>query len=237
MATTSSPDREGDRVLPSGAELGNFLKNPVLLFSHQARELLPIGAVTSLELMATGIKARWTWLKDDPFAMRCQNAWDQGMLRAASIGFIPKEMTPNDSGGMNITRWELLELSLCAIPANPQATRTLKALGLLTETEAIRLPDESVIEIEGPMDVAAATIARVVSEAMAIRVAGALTPIYAGVEIEGSPKADEWELEIETPASLDVEPKAICAAVRTSVGMIVKEEITAAMNYARGRVD
>jgi hypothetical protein len=65
-----------------------------------------------------------------------RNAWEQGIVRAASIGFIPLQLKPNDLGGEDYLTWDLMEISLVPLPANPEAVRRLKALGL-TPREAI----------------------------------------------------------------------------------------------------
>jgi hypothetical protein len=38
------------------------------------------------------------------------------------VGFDPIEVQPNGKGGFNYDKWELLELSIVAVPANPGAT-------------------------------------------------------------------------------------------------------------------
>lgn len=129
--TTINPDREGDRVIPEGGDFTDFLRNPVLMWAHGGRDgyaSVPIGTVSSLEVMpGKGVKAAWKWLEGDPFADRIKNAWDQGVVRASSIGFKPVKVTPNGQG-LDHEKWELLELSLCAIPMNPEAVRTIKGL-------------------------------------------------------------------------------------------------------------
>ena len=44
-----------------------------------------------------------------------------GVLRAVSVGFDPIEFKPNKAGGLDYDKWELMELSLVAVPANPGA--------------------------------------------------------------------------------------------------------------------
>ena len=44
-----------------------------------------------------------------------------GILGAVSVGFRPIEWTPTRGGGQTFTAWELLELSLCPIPCDPDA--------------------------------------------------------------------------------------------------------------------
>jgi HK97 family phage prohead protease len=145
MISTINPDREGDRVVPEGGNFANFMKSPVLMWAHGGTDgyaSVPIGSVTALEVMpGHGVKAEWKWLEGDPFADRIKNAWKQGVIRASSIGFKPITYMKNGTGN-DIETWELLELSLCAIPMNPEAVRSLKALGLMDSSEVLRMDDE-----------------------------------------------------------------------------------------------
>ena len=145
MISTINPDREGDVVVPEGGNFANFMKSPVLMWAHGGSDgyaSVPIGSVTALEVMpGHGVKAEWKWLEGDPFADRIKNAWKQGVVRASSIGFKPLTYQKNGAGN-DIETWELLELSLCAIPMNPEAVRSLKALGLMDGTEVLRMADD-----------------------------------------------------------------------------------------------
>ncbi len=133
IVTTKDRDRDDDRLMPEGADLTAFRKNPALLWGHDYSEL-PIGTVERISAEADqGLRARWRWLEGDARAERVKNAWRQGVVRAASVGFIPRREEPNEFGGRDVIAWELLEISLVAIPANPFATRVLKNLGLLAD--------------------------------------------------------------------------------------------------------
>jgi len=158
--TTINPDREGDRVVPEGGDFANFMKSPVLMWAHGGADgyaSVPIGSVTALEVVpGQGVKAEWKWLKGDDFADRIKNAWQQGVIRASSIGFKPTVSMKNGTGS-DIEKWELLELSLCAIPMNPEAVRSLKAMGLIDERaeEALhissideKVADEKAVQVE-----------------------------------------------------------------------------------------
>lgn len=127
--STINPDRVGDRVIPEGGRFEHFMKNPALLWGHDYGSI-PIGTVTRLDVVpGAGIRASWRWLEGDAFADRVKNAWTQGVIRASSIGFRVLESARNaETKGEDIASWELLELSLCAIPMNPEAVRTLKGL-------------------------------------------------------------------------------------------------------------
>jgi len=130
LVSTEGLDRDQDRLLAAGARLDAFERNPVVLFAHNHRDV-PIGRATAVRSVpGRGVRASWRWLEGDPFASRVRNAWDQGVLNACSVGFIPGESTPNDAGGRDFSSWELLEFSVVPVPANADAVRTLKALGL-----------------------------------------------------------------------------------------------------------
>jgi hypothetical protein len=64
------------------------------------------------------------------------HCYKTGMLNAVSVGFIPLEWTENKTG-YDITKWELLEFSAVAVPANQDAiAEAVKSFGL----------DESVVK-------------------------------------------------------------------------------------------
>lgn len=134
MATTMAEDREGDIIVPEGGQFDNFLRNPILAWAHDY-SAIPIGTVTQLMVEpGKGIRAAWRWNEGDPFAERVRRAWDQGIIRSASIGFRPLKVSPGDRG-LVLESWELIELSLCPIPMNSEATRVFK--GLLAETPTL----------------------------------------------------------------------------------------------------
>ena len=116
VATTSSVDRDGDVVDPMGVDLKNFLKNPVLLWGHDAYSL-PIGKVTNVNVSSGDITFDAEFAsKENDFAKKVFDLMKGGFLNAFSIGFIPHERE-NEV----ITRSELLEISVVNVPANPEA--------------------------------------------------------------------------------------------------------------------
>jgi HK97 family phage prohead protease len=133
LVSTSTPDRDGDRVIPAGVDVSNFKKNPILLWAHDYTGI-PVGAVTGLEQTGEGWRARWRWNESDDFAQRVKRGWDEGFIRAASIGFLPRKVVGNDHGGYDFVQSELLEISLVPVPANGEAVRQLKQLGLWGNT-------------------------------------------------------------------------------------------------------
>ena len=132
--------RDGVSVDIDGMDFSNYEKNPVVLFAHDysgrtESSGLPIGRTLRLERAADGrIRAEFEFLSGDPFADRVRNAWKRGFLRGASIGWRAIEARPNERGrGIRIVKSELIEWSIVAVPADPDAlrgayTRVMKAL-------------------------------------------------------------------------------------------------------------
>lgn len=62
--------------------------------------------------------AEWVWA-DTENAQLAKQLYDGGFLKTSSIGFIPLQRDESDRS--IITKWELLEWSLVAVPCNPGA--------------------------------------------------------------------------------------------------------------------
>lgn len=127
IASTPAVDRDRDRVMPTGADISNFQKNPVLLFGHvYDAPWAVIGKASDISVSHGDIRFRPELRQpandNDPMTI-VQALWDQGLLRAASIGFSPKEYKDNEHGGRDFTKWELFEISLVPVPANQEALR------------------------------------------------------------------------------------------------------------------
>ncbi len=136
--TTPAEDRMGDVVVPEGGDFTDYERNPVVLFGHD-HYALPIGRTVALKTVpGAGIRADFTWLTNDPIADRVRNAFEQNVLNAASIGFLPVEWEPYGKNSYRFTKWQLLEWSIVPVPANPEAVRTLKQFGLDAPVPVIR---------------------------------------------------------------------------------------------------
>lgn len=122
IASTIATDRVGDVVMPEGAEF----KLPIpLLWQHRHDQ--PIGQVVSAKVTDKGIEIKAKLVKVDApsqLSARLDEAWHSiksGLVRGLSIGFIGKEYSYNDNGGVNFLRWDWTELSAVTIPANAEA--------------------------------------------------------------------------------------------------------------------
>jgi len=137
VISTADADRAGDVIEPAGLlNRDEYLRNPVVLWAHQ-RSLPPIGTCKSLRVERDRIIAETQFAKGVPFAEDVFRLYDQGVLRAWSIGFLPRRARPR-RGGMHVLAWELLEYSAVAVPENPAALTLAVNKGLIQSPELLR---------------------------------------------------------------------------------------------------
>jgi HK97 family phage prohead protease len=121
IASDATPDRMGDVLEAKGCQLDDFRQNPVMLAQHDADK--PIGRWPSIEVKNGRLEALGEFAPEGVSELAdeyCRLA-KAGIIRAVSVGFIPIEYEPRRGGGYLFKRWDLLELSLVSVPANPNA--------------------------------------------------------------------------------------------------------------------
>jgi len=149
--TTEARDRDRDRIKVSGWELENFLKNPVFLWGHDYSSV-PLAAARKVVKRRAPLRLDFvfrfpTEIGLYPFADMILGLYDDGIINASSVGFIPieseplppekgKEDEPEWTRGRLYTKQELLELSGVAVPSNPEALQNS-----LQEVDAFRSLD------------------------------------------------------------------------------------------------
>ena len=134
VASDESVDRYGDIVTVSGWELDNFQKNPIALWGHNSD--LPIGTVPRLWKDGTRLLAEMKLAPPgvDEFVDKLWRFVEAKILRAVSVQFLPTtEPEPIYNSERRFTGFkyvghELLELSLCSVPANAGALSLAKSL-------------------------------------------------------------------------------------------------------------
>ena len=119
VISSKNLDRYGTYIIPKGAQVENFLRNPKVLWYHnkdEAVEKIPIAKTVKLTINEDNIVATTQFNPNDPFSVKVFNAYKDGFLSAWSIGFIPKKYVPvtpenmksiNDKYGLNITEQSL----------------------------------------------------------------------------------------------------------------------------------
>jgi hypothetical protein len=122
----STYDRDlGDDVIVPGAfakSLGTGRRVP-LLFGHDQRQL-PIGHSLDLKEDDRGLFGRFH-LSKTALGTDVRRLLQEGSLNAFSIGYVPKESeTDRKAGVRHLKEVDLLEVSVVALPMNPQALVT-----------------------------------------------------------------------------------------------------------------
>lgn len=140
VANENAVDRMDERLEPSGVDTENFKKNPVLLVDHLYMTRAVVGAVTNVTPEDDGVKftAELARMTDEGLTAAQKETRilvKQGLIGTVSVGFIPlKIRAPEyDNEGRLleppvILQWELLEISIVAIPANAGSTFEMKDL-------------------------------------------------------------------------------------------------------------
>ncbi len=125
-------DRYGDVVIPDGVMLDNYKNNPIALWSHGYEGKMPIGKtdMNSMEITKDYIEANIIFDESsgDEFSKIVANKVRSGFLNACSVGFrgvtVSEEPEIEGQTGYTFLKWELFEISVCAIPALPSALVT-----------------------------------------------------------------------------------------------------------------
>jgi hypothetical protein len=138
IASDETPDRDGDIVRVDGGDIKNFKKNPIFLKQHNVYD--PCGRVLVFKKInnADGSPGGKAWQAKVYFPKEIEDCdevfkmYEHGIYNTVSIRFSYKEVySPSDPAerkslglgpwGVEVRKWEMLELSAVAIPANPNA--------------------------------------------------------------------------------------------------------------------
>jgi len=167
--TTKTVDRDGDIVVPGGAMLDHYRKNPVVLFVHDYKSV-PVGKALWIKSDKHGLISKTKYVSKG----KGNEIWEyrkEGFPMAKSIGFIPfsvieekdfgdisdeefktMQLTKDDlSGAQRIyPKWLMLEYSDVPVPSNPDALQLAISKGIINNDELQDAVDNDafVIEIE-----------------------------------------------------------------------------------------
>jgi HK97 family phage prohead protease len=141
--STFDLDRFGERIDPAGWDYKRYMDDPVIEWAHRY-DIPAIGKIEGLTADDDGLHGLVIFNdKDyDPFGWAIGQRVKAGVIRAGSVGFriieieIPDKETAKDGTSLIFRKQELLEFSICNVPANPWAL----AKGL-TENKGAGFPD------------------------------------------------------------------------------------------------
>jgi HK97 family phage prohead protease len=162
--STFDLDRFGERIDPAGWDYKRYMDNPVIEWAHRY-DIPAIGRADSLYADEKGLHGLIIFNnKDyDPFGWGIGQRVKAGVIRAGSVGFrileieLPDKETAKDGTTLIFRKQELLEFSICNVPANPFATVELTSLsiqqfGVLqgkTPPKALETPPSVAVETAG----------------------------------------------------------------------------------------
>jgi HK97 family phage prohead protease len=126
--STFDLDRFGERIDPAGWDCKRYKENPVVEWAHRY-DIPAIGKIEGLAVDDNGLHGLVVFNdKDyDPFGWAIGQRAKAGVIRAGSVGFrvieieIPSKEDSKDGTALIFRRQELLEFSICNVPANPFA--------------------------------------------------------------------------------------------------------------------
>jgi HK97 family phage prohead protease len=126
--STFDLDRYGERIDPLGWDFKRFMENPVVEWAHRY-DIPAIGKMEGLNIDSEGLHGL-VYFNDksyDPFGWSIGQRVKAGVIRAGSVGFrvmeieIPSKENSKDGTALIFRKQELLEFSICNVPANPYA--------------------------------------------------------------------------------------------------------------------
>ena len=119
VVSTEDKDRDGQVVKIDGVDLADYVRNPVLMWSHRYTEP-PIGTMMWHRKEKGRLLMKFRFAKTD-FASQIYQLYKDRILRAFSIGFVPVDY---DKENEIFNKISILEVSSVPVPANQNALVT-----------------------------------------------------------------------------------------------------------------
>lgn len=135
VVSTNAEDAHGERMNVDGINTKDFMKNPIVLWAHDAFSL-PIAKATKIWKEDNKLMARAQFYMQDDFPRKVYNYIKDGFLNTVSIGGMVDEWGKD---GMTIAKMTMKEFSVVPIPANPEAMVANKSLDMSDYQELRKL--------------------------------------------------------------------------------------------------
>jgi HK97 family phage prohead protease len=132
-ASTAELDRQGDILVPQGMSV----RLPIaLLWQHDHTK--PIGTIATAEIRGNGVWIEAKLVDGIALADEALKLVEAKAIDAFSVGFRILKSEPLPNGGLKIVQWDLYEVSLVSVPANPGA-RIQRSVGGTSSDGSVRL--------------------------------------------------------------------------------------------------
>lgn len=131
IASTGALDCHWEIIDQESWQLDDYITNPVVLYGHNAYDL-PIGQCTYVAVRGDALECtiKFASAEANPEAEKVWLLVKEKVLRALSVGFRPVNGAYEVRDGEDVWVWRnsiLKEISVVAIPANPEALAKMKA--------------------------------------------------------------------------------------------------------------
>lgn len=138
-ASDATLDRYDEVIEASGWELKDYLRNPVIVNSHQYCDIaFCMGKALKTEVKDGRLRQEILFAVDiNPVARMCYQLYKEKFLNAFSVGFVPVEWVNGNGTGYarKYTKQQLLENSAVIVPANPNALQDALDEGAISKSE------------------------------------------------------------------------------------------------------
>lgn len=134
--TNDTLNSYGYRVLTDGVDIGQYERNPILLYMHNRGQA--IGVIKNIKKEKGEITGELAFDEATELSRQCKKQWEFGSLRMVSIGFNvvetsdAPELIVSGQRYPTVTKSLLFEVSLVDIGANNDAIRLYKDGQLIT---------------------------------------------------------------------------------------------------------
>jgi hypothetical protein len=129
----------GFRVLNSSIELSRFKDNPVMLVDHMNSVATVIGKWKNIRVEGSQLLADTEFDQGDEEAKKIEGKVERGYIKGCSMGLLRPEFKRGVDGVPETISTELMEGTICGIPANAGALKLYSAPGAVMEEAQIKL--------------------------------------------------------------------------------------------------
>ena len=121
-----------------GAKLDRFKANPIMLDLHSRDNAKVLGRWENLRIEGNLMLADAVWDVEDDYAAKIKGKVDRGFIKGISLGAEPIKTVYNENDDLiEVTEWELKEISIASVPSNAGSLVLVDAKGIALTREAL----------------------------------------------------------------------------------------------------
>ena len=220
-------DRYGDVIKAKGWQLDNYKKNPVILGFHNYGSF-PVGSSlkTTVDGKVLKMQILFAGKEVSPEADQTFKLAKSGFMKAGSVGFMPlesrapteaerTELGMDNQWGVIYEKSDLMEFSVCGVPANPNTVQDAIQKGVLPKSWVDNTTPEKEIPGTVEKEIPAPVVPVVAKE----------VPVVPVVEKEVPEVAETTILSIlQSPVIKQLVNQAVEQAIETKIGATISKK-------------